>query len=773
MEKYQLNTGEELISAKPIKLLKGGYDLNWCLLMCETDKKERIVVYATKNIPKLYKFYDLIVTKSTKPQRTNNYVLVNFYTKQKTLDRELELYLYLKQTPKVGFVAVDKIKSKFSFINFYSEVKNNNLFKEGFATFLSKIQKDNIQNTYLENKVKIDSLIDEREEINEDLFFFELNKIQSLYEKLKNINHGENDLLSYYKLNNPYKLYLEHRLNLADIDIFALALGYQTNSFERLEAYLNYSMVNLEEGNSTFWPTNLVVEMLQKTSNVFDLVIIEEFLKDMINKNKLLNVNGLLCRKLIFDKEKMVTFWLNKIKEANPLKLNHLTKKDLAYLSDKQKEAYYESINNNICIITGAPGTGKSNIIKHLYDTLKKSKLKLGTDFMILGPTGRVCSNLSKKYGFTSKTIHSFLSVPTDDERVTKSIEDFSKIKCLIIDEFSMVNLNIFYLLLSVCQNLQKLIILGDVNQLPAIGPGNILFDLIDSQKITTIYLEENFRSESQEIIDYINFINSIGDFKNLNYNQDFQDYLSNIEKLKINNLEANIEERIYSNFCDWYGNKLKKQNIELNIYNNYLSDLSDLFLTKVENFGIHNTIIICPMYKGPYGIDKINEEIQKNYNKDSDVIYKYKINEYEYKFKLNDKVIQLVNRYDDGVSNGDIGYITKFEKSSFDNKEKIHVQFDDKTIIYTKDEFKTEIKLAYAVTAHKFQGSEINCCIFVVNPNHAKMLYKKLVYTATSRAIKELVIFSNTNKIYSTIFLKEFLKPRNIITNLSWMLKE
>ncbi|MCU9936769.1 AAA family ATPase [Mycoplasmopsis cynos] len=168
---------------------------------------------------------------------------------------------------------------------------------------------------------------------------------------------------------------------------------------------------------------------------------------------------------------------------------------------------------------------------------------------------------MSFKNGFTSRTIHSFLNIANDEEKINQSPKEYDNFKILIIDEFSMVNINVFYLLLSMCRKIKKIVLLGDVDQLPAIGPGNLLTDLINSNKFRTMYLKQNFRSESSEIIEYINFINCIGDFENESHNEQLVNFIK--DEYKINDLNFKLSEfknTIYTKFCDFYGNSLKQK---------------------------------------------------------------------------------------------------------------------------------------------------------------------------------------------------------------------
>ncbi|MCU9935147.1 AAA family ATPase [Mycoplasmopsis cynos] len=203
-----------------------------------------------------------------------------------------------------------------------------------------------------------------------------------------------------------------------------------------------------------------------------------------------------------------------------------------------------------------------------------------------------------------------------------------------------------FFIYYFPCRKIKKIVLLGDVDQLPAIGPGNLLTDLINSNKFRTMYLKQNFRSESSEIIEYINFINCIGDFENESHNEQLVNFIK--DEYKINDLNFKLSEfknTIYTKFCDFYGNSLKQKNIEMYIFNDFLKDISTLFEEKVKIYGVENVVILCPIYKGSYGIDKINKIIQNKFNREGKEIFSYKIFDNEFIFKENDKVIQLVNK--------------------------------------------------------------------------------------------------------------------------------
>ncbi|MCU9934154.1 ATP-dependent RecD-like DNA helicase [Mycoplasmopsis felis] len=180
-------------------------------------------------------------------------------------------------------------------------------------------------------------------------------------------------------------------------------------------------------------------------------------------------------------------------------------------------------------------------------------------------------------------------------------------------------------------------------------------------------------------------------------------------------------------------------------------------------------------MYKGDFGINKINNLIQESHNPNGKVVHTSKFNNEKILYKVGDKVIQLVNRYEQGLSNGDIGYIHTSEINE-NNEIRIKVKFildnKERIITYSKEEFNSEINLAYAITVHKFQGSETDNVIFILNYNHRFMLSRKLVYTAISRAKKELWIFSKEQNLYSKFLIPRFLEKTEIYTNTQTILK-
>ncbi|MGV2392622.1 UNVERIFIED_CONTAM: AAA family ATPase [Campylobacter lari] len=240
--------------------------------------------------------------------------------------------------------------------------------------------------------------------------------------------------------------------------------------------------------------------------------------------------------------------------------------------SEEQKNAFEKALLNPISIISGYPGTGKSFIINAIYQTLISNKAYKTDDIAILTPTGRAATILSEKTNCDVRTIHSFLKLSKDDNLV-EAFEFEKDTKVLIIDEFSMVNLHVFHILLSVCNKVEKIVFVGDENQLPCIGPGNILEDIIKSNKFPVSRLNEIFRTDKQDIFEHFKAINN--------------------SKTPV--LISDSVNFIEQNSLD------------------FLNNIVDLYAEKVEKYnGMNDVIILLPTYKGTSGIDNINKAIQK-----------------------------------------------------------------------------------------------------------------------------------------------------------------
>lgn len=718
------------------KIIKSGN--NWALFnFVSQDKKFKAVVFAGTNIPSLYQEYEVELAEN---EGYRTYKLLSFVPNIK--EKEIDWVDYISKNVKgIGLVTAKKIvqaqgeKIWENISNFIKDEKPNELH-----LLLTDAQIEHLKQHYIDKQSEIESLLSISEEEKSNIKFFYLNNLQKLYEFLKEKHKGNNiNYEEYYKQNNVYDLYMKDFIPFELVDKFALLIGYQETCLFRFEAFV-FNVISEEEmNNSTLIPYDLVEKNVRSKLNISHDFFTESC-NLLLNHDNIIvqkvNDKFYFSKKVTLEKEFYILKRLHQINNAKKLDYITSSKIEGSSMSDEQKNAYFGSLENNVSIISGGPGVGKSYIIKYLNLTLKENGLKNEKDYYILTPTGRASTNVSLKIDDKVRTIHSLLKIKDENEEVDISSDEYDKIKVLIIDEFSMVNINIFEKLLKACSNLEHLIILGDVNQLPAIGPGNLLEQMIQISFVKTYYLTKFFRSDS---IDIFNFFESV-------------------KKSQLPKFKKGIV-----NLYEWDKSVL-------------VQNITKLFKKLIQEEGIENTIVLAPTYRGDYGLIELNNQIQNAINKDSQEVLKTQKQGKEIIFKLKDRVIQLENRTQDNVYNGDIGEIVDFTKNK-NTTETITVKFSnngtDRFLEYTASEFRNEVSLAYGITVHKFQGSEIEHVIFLVLDSHSFMLNKKLLYTGASRAKKTLNIVTSINVPIEETLYTSYLKKNEILTNFQLLILE
>ena len=395
-----------------------------------------------------------------------------------------------------------------------------------------------------------------------------------------------------------------------------------------------------------------------------------------------------------------------------------------------QIAAIKNCIKNNFAILTGGPGTGKTTIILAVIKIFQKIKNYSLHDLLdesrsiltLCAPTGKAAKRMSESTGFYASTIHKAIGWSTEDENMEEFVsEKFIKSELVIIDESSMIDVFLMYNLLKIINKDAKIILVGDNDQLPSIAPGNVLNDLINSKAISTVKLNKIFRQSEHSSI--INISHSI---------------------------KNNIPFDILENFDD-------KEFISAN-KNGMINVISAIYDDLIKGSAKENIQILAPIYKGTSGINEINMAIQSRFNDNEEQI------EYgELIYKVNDRVMQLVNRPEDNIFNGDIGYIEEIYKEG--NKVKIVIDYDGNYVTYEKTEL-NQITLSYACSIHKAQGSEFENVIIPFIDNYNFMLNKNLTYTAITRAKKKLILCGSSNVFYKSI------EPTNVVTRqtaLEW----
>ena len=548
-----------------------------------------------------------------------------------------------------------------------------------------------------------------------------------------------------YKIEyNIYNLLDELDIGFPKIDIIRHKLDIEDDDERRIKAGIYYSLKNLtfKTGNTYFTLEEIVIE----SSNLLHINIYSEdvvlYLDELRYLNKVKLDEDKYFLKEIYDAEIYVK---DKIKDLLNKEQNSYKKLDkyLVQLEEENKieynveqvKAIKKALENNITIITGGPGTGKTTIIRgivDLYSKLNNYNFEETTKHLaLLSPTGRASKKMSEATSYPSSTIHRFLKWSKDDNKfmINENNPDFSDL--IIIDEVSMIDIELFASLLKGLTKNIKIILVGDYNQLPSVGPGNLLKDLIDSEVIDTISLEMIYRQSEDSYIPIL-----AHDIKNNEVTEEFLDTKDDYTFLK----------------CS-------KESIVKN-----LKDLSFKLVNKGYNY--KSVQILAPMYVGINGIDNLNKELQDIYNPSDITKKEIKIGDIIY--RENDKILQLVNNPDENVFNGDIGTIIKIlnETESESKKIEIYVQYDYACVKYLPKDL-VKIKHGFAISIHKSQGSEFDFVIMPICMSYHRMLYKKLIYTGITRAKKKLILIGEPNAFLMSINNQNEIVRRTNLKNI------
>ncbi|WP_027332982.1 ATP-dependent DNA helicase [Mycoplasmopsis gallinarum] len=699
------------------KILSGGASKEWkyTFALFEYEGRKKIPVYIKGKEIELFIEYEIYCLYN-ELKETWNLEEIKLHELKNT---KLEVNI-LKKVEGFGFKKLELLKNKYG-DNWIENSEKNNFYAEDLGNKIAEKLKKEL-NKINDNKIY--------------KYFIE-NSLISQYDKIVSLTETE-DLIQYFKKNDIFDLFInfgfdfETNLKIAVLLKESPLISISSYSFYRAFIYLyiyenfknNNTLISLSKNMINYVDTE--IEKLNTLIKV-DRFDIYDVLIEMIKRNEILQFKSekgilKLTTFKMYEKEKYI---LNYVKNLILLSNNKKEIKEFPKsLSEKQGEAYLKAINKNFSIISGFPGTGKTYILNEIYNTLLTENKYKKSEVQILTPTGKAGSNITTKFGILTKTIHSFLKIDKDEGLMNlKNYETNENVKVIIIDEFSMVNIDLFYLLLTSCKEIEKVILIGDHNQLPCIGPGNMLSEFVNSDQIEKTKLTEIFRTDCVDICEH--FLN----------------------------IKNNIEPNLNTENVKFY----EQNSIE------FLNFIEYKYEEEVKKYSIENVTILCPTNRF---VDKINEKLQKWNNE----FFNFPDENFNVLFGdkplfIGDKIIQIVNNYEKNVFNGEIGYFKDFINGNFIFK------INNKEVEYTKAEIKENIKLAYAITVHKFQGSESNSIIFTVFKEFEKMLKNQLLYTAVSRAKKELHIFGD-----SYLYINKITDVKNnykIETNMKLLLEE
>jgi len=522
---------------------------------------------------------------------------------------------------------------------------------------------------------------------------------------------------------NPFYLAKDiHGIGFRTADAIAQKLGIPKDAPGRIDAGIEQTLSDQCDDGHVCFPVNelinLAIDALEVPKETIEArmpILIQEKrieISEMVHEGK---CDRFIWMRPLFLAEAGICKQISRLKQAGcslrkvdiPKALEWVQSKLSIQLAENQKEAVAQSLKDKFQIITGGPGTGKSTITKAILAISENL-----TDRIILAaPTGRAAKRMTEITGKKARTIHSLLEY---DFKVGKFKRGFDKpLECdlIIIDEASMIDTYLMYSLLKAIPSTARVIFVGDINQLPSVGPGNVLKDIIYSKAVPVTSLNEIFRQAAgSRIITNSHRINN-GTFPDIS-NQSDSDFFF---------IEAETPE---------------------DVLRNILSLVSQRLPTKYGLDPFLDIQVIAPMRRGIIGIENLNTVLQASLNPNgTPLLWAGR------RFLPGDKVMQTRNDHKREVYNGDIGIIL-----SIDNVEQeVIVKIEEREVIYEFSDLDALV-LAYSVSVHKYQGSECPCIVIPVHTTHFKLLHRNLLYTAVTRGKKLVILVGSKKAIFLAI---------------------
>ena len=531
---------------------------------------------------------------------------------------------------------------------------------------------------------------------------------------------------------NPYRLAEEvFGIGFLTADKIAEKLGIPKDSPLRAKAGIQYVLHQLSDEGHTFYPFQPLVTECSKILGIEEAALPEAF-QAAASERKIViedSADSAVGDRAVYltplhVAEVGIARLLNTLL-TSPKQLQLMDRegalesaqKDLNItLAEQQLRAVLEALDRKVMIITGGPGTGKTTIIRAITHVYAKS----GQKIVLAAPTGRAAKRMFEATGREAKTIHRLLEFSPKIGRFKRDEQEPLDADLVVIDETSMVDTALMYNLLKAIPQKATLILVGDVDQLPSVGPGNVIRDIIDSKVVPTVRFNEIFRQARQSMIIVNAHRVNNGQMPTFDGQQEAP---TDFYFIEVEEPEKALQRII----------ALCKEKIPARFGYNTLNDIQ----------------VLTPMHKGTVGASNLNAELQRELNPSKDEIARAGRT-----FKKGDKVMQIRNNYDKDVYNGDIGRIAAIDRE----EQEISVNFDGRLVAYDFSEL-DELVLAYATSIHKAQGSEYPVVVIPILIQHFILLQRNLLYTGITRG-KKLVVIIGTKKALAIAIRNN--KPQN-----------
>lgn len=515
---------------------------------------------------------------------------------------------------------------------------------------------------------------------------------------------------------NIYDLIDNINLNFKEIDTIAINNKYDLYDERRVEALIIYLLneITFEQGDTYSFFQEIYNSIIKYLPDL-KYEDLEYYLIKLSKQKRVVIKKEKYYLKELYDAEEYIADRIYRLNNMERRKLPKLKEKikeleqkiGITY-DESQKNAIITSLNNNFTITTGGPGTGKTTIIKGIIRMLVDTCHISPQNIALLAPTGRASRKLMEVCNIPAYTIHKYLGWDKDNNTFSHNEINVCKEEYIIVDEASMIDTMLMFSLLKGTRLDSKFIFIGDYYQLPSVSQGQVLKDMIDSEVLDVIKLNNLYRQ------------------KDGNYIIDLAHEIKNKE--------------LSDNFLT------KKEDYNfIEVDNDYvLTSIKDIILKALEKGYREKDIqVLAPMYKSQNGIDNLNKMLQEIFNPKSNDKNELTVGNKTY--REGDKVLELVNDSDNSISNGDLGYIINItNKEKNDNKKnEIIVDFDGNIVSFSPDKF-INITHGYAISVHKSQGGEFNMVIIPFVNSFKRMLYNKLIYTAVTRAKSKLILIGS-----------------------------